>query len=68
MHLASCLPFEQAARMLGDLLGVQMSAETVRRLSEQMGAWMDVASSKTLNPSLQQSHPFPPIRQYRSRV
>ena len=29
--------------MLGDLLGVQVSAETARRLAEQMGAWMDVA-------------------------
>ena len=43
MHLASCLPFEQAAQMLGDLLGVQVSAETARRLAVQMGAWMDVA-------------------------
>lgn len=43
MHLASCLPFEQAARLLSDLLGVQVNAETARRIAEQMGAWMEVA-------------------------
>jgi hypothetical protein len=43
VHLASCLPFEQAAHLLGDLLGVQVSAETARCITEQMGAWMEVA-------------------------
>ncbi|GHO48619.1 hypothetical protein KSX_67820 [Ktedonospora formicarum] len=32
--------------MLGDLLGVQVSTETARRLTEQMGAWMDVAQTE----------------------
>lgn len=50
VHLASCLPFEQAARMLGDLLGVQVSGETARRLAEQMGAWMDVAQLADTDP------------------
>ncbi|HEY6411332.1 MAG TPA: hypothetical protein VIY29_28055, partial [Ktedonobacteraceae bacterium] len=44
-HLASCMPFEQAARMLGDLLGVQTTAETARRLTERMGACMEAAQT-----------------------
>lgn len=46
MHLASCLPFEQAARMIADLLGVRVSAETARRLAEQTGAWMEVVQTQ----------------------
>lgn len=38
VHLASCLPFAQAAEMLGYLLQVQVSEETARRLTEQAGA------------------------------
>lgn len=34
--------------MLGDLLGVQISAETARRLAEQMGAWMDVVQTQEI--------------------
>lgn len=37
------MPFEQAARMLGALLGVQISEETARRLAEQVGNWMEAA-------------------------
>lgn len=36
--------------MLDDLLGVQVSKETARRLSEQMGAWMDVAQREDAEP------------------
>lgn len=36
--------------MLGDLLGVQVSKETARRLTEQMGAWMDVAQFEDAEP------------------
>ena len=50
VHLASCLPFEQAARMLGDLLGVQVNTESTRRLTEYMGAWMDVAQLEDAEP------------------
>lgn len=32
--------------MLGELLGVQVSAETARRLAEQMGAWMNVIQTQ----------------------
>jgi hypothetical protein len=45
VHLASCMPFKQAAQMLGALLGVQISAETARRLTERMGACVEAAQT-----------------------
>ncbi len=45
VHLASCMPFKQAARMLADLLGVQISTETARRLTERMGAHLEAAQT-----------------------
>lgn len=45
VHLASWMPFERAAKMLRDLLGVHVGTETARRLTERMGAWMDVAQA-----------------------
>ncbi len=45
VHLASWMPFAWAARMLEQLLGVQVSEETVRRLTEQAGA--SVAAAQT---------------------
>ncbi len=45
VHLASWMPFAWAARMLDHLLGVQVSEETVRRLTEQAGA--SVAAAQT---------------------
>ena len=50
IHLASCMPFKQAARMLADLLGVQISAETARRLAERMGAHMEAAQTAEVDP------------------
>jgi hypothetical protein len=37
------MPFKQAARMIGAMLGVQTTAETARRLTEQAGRWMEEA-------------------------
>jgi hypothetical protein len=37
VHLASWMPFERAAQMLGRLVGVQVSEATVRRLTEEAG-------------------------------
>ncbi|WP_201372861.1 ISKra4 family transposase [Ktedonobacter robiniae] len=37
VHLASVMPFEHASSILNDLLGVYVSGETARRLSEQVG-------------------------------
>lgn len=39
------MPFKQAARMLGALLGVQISTETARRLTERMGACAEAAQA-----------------------
>jgi hypothetical protein len=50
VHLASCMPFKQAARMLADLLGVQVSAETARRLTERMRAYMEAAHTAEAYP------------------
>src|SRR5690348_12908216 len=38
VHLASWMPFARAAALLERLLGVQVSAATVRRLTEAAGA------------------------------
>ena len=37
VHLASWMPFRHASRILHDLLGVYVSAETARRLCEEVG-------------------------------
>lgn len=46
VHLASCLPFAHAAQMLACLLQVQVSEETVRRVTEQAGARVEAAQSE----------------------
>src|SRR5260370_28265795 len=45
VHLASWMPFAQVAQMLERLLGVQVSEETVRRLTEQAGAQVEAAQT-----------------------
>ncbi len=45
VHLASWMPFAWAARMLEHLLGVQVSEETVRRLTQQAGAGVEAAQT-----------------------
>jgi len=42
-HLACFMPFAKAAQMIEELLSVQADEETVRRLTERMGACMQVA-------------------------
>ncbi len=37
------MPFNKVAEMMEELLGVQTYEETVRRLSEQVGSWMEAA-------------------------
>ena len=39
------MPFDKAASMVERLLGVQTNEETVRRLSERMGKWMEEAQT-----------------------
>jgi hypothetical protein len=45
VHLASYMPFKQAVRMLGALLGVQIGEEAARRLTERMGAHLEAAQT-----------------------
>ena|SRR6266516_2065307 len=45
VQLASCMPFAQAARMLERLLGVQVSQESVRRYTEEMGGQVETAQT-----------------------
>ena len=46
MHLASWMPFGRTVEMLSCLLGVQVSEETVRRLTEQAGAQVEAAQTE----------------------
>lgn len=45
VHLASWMPFEQAAKMLECLLGVQVSEAATRRQTEQAGAHAQAAQT-----------------------
>jgi hypothetical protein len=45
VHLSSHLPFAQASQMMERLLGVQVSKETARRVTEQVGG--DVEAAQT---------------------
>ena len=57
VHLASWMPFAWAARMLDQLLGVQVSEETVRRLTEQAGARVVAAQTAQATTPLQEEQP-----------
>lgn len=64
VHLATCMPFERAAQMLGALLGVQVSEATARRWTEQAGAHYEAVQTA----QAQQPHPVepgspPPLKQ-----
>jgi hypothetical protein len=48
------MPFAWAARMLDHLLGVQVSEETVRRLTEQAGAGVAAAHTAQAKASMQE--------------
>jgi hypothetical protein len=54
------MPFKQAAQMLGALLGVQISAETPRRLTERMGACVEAAQTAEADPAVPHESPDPP--------
>lgn len=41
------MPFDKVAEMMEELLGVATTKETVRRLTEQAGGWMEVAETAT---------------------
>ncbi len=59
-HLASWMPFDKAAQMIEELLGVQTNEETVRQLTERMGACMEAAQvAESDAPSSQESNDQP---------
>src|SRR5436190_14047526 len=54
VHLASWMPFAWAARMLEHLLGVQVSEETARRLTEQAGVRVEAAQTSQAKAPVQE--------------
>ena len=66
VHLATWMPFAQAGKMLGDLLGVQVSEATVRRMTERAGAqYEQVQTAEAQQPKAQEpvAPDHPPIVQ-----
>jgi hypothetical protein len=45
VHLACFMPFDKVAQMMEELLSVQTTEETVRRLTEQVGGWIEAAQT-----------------------
>jgi hypothetical protein len=45
VHLACFMPFDKVAQMMEELLSVQTNEETVRRLTEQVGSWMEAGQT-----------------------
>ena len=64
VHLASWMPFAQAARMLERLLGVGGGEETVRRITETMGSHLEQAQTELAQvPWQEESAETPPPHQ-----
>ena len=45
VHLACFMPFEKVVQMMEELVSVQIHEETVRRLTERAGSWMEAAQT-----------------------
>ncbi len=45
VHLSCFMPFDKAAQMMQEIASVQTNEETVRRLTEQVGSWMETAQT-----------------------
>jgi hypothetical protein len=45
VHLACFMPFDKVAEMMEEIVSVQTNEETVRRLTEQVGGWMEAAQT-----------------------
>jgi hypothetical protein len=39
------MPFDKVAQMMEEIVSVQTTGETVRRLAEQVGSWMEAAQT-----------------------
>ena len=57
VHLASWMPLARAAELLERLLGVQVSATTVRRLREAAGATLEQVQTEALQHDLEREVP-----------
>ena len=62
VHLACFMPFVKAAQMIEELLSVQADEETVRRLTERMGACMQVAQDNAACSQESTEQTVPPRR------
>ena len=64
VHLASWMPFARAAELLERLLGVQVSATTVRRFTEAAGATLEQVQTEALQQTQEREAPTrPPEKQ-----
>jgi hypothetical protein len=45
VHLACFMPFDKVAQMMEEIVSVQTNEETVRRLTEQVGSWMEAVQT-----------------------
>src|SRR5713226_10143607 len=43
VHLSCFMPFDKAAQMMEEIVSVQTNEETVRRLTEQVGSWIEAS-------------------------
>ena len=59
VHLASWMPFARAADLLERLLGVQVSAATVRRLTEAAGATLEQVQTAASQRDPERDEPAP---------
>jgi hypothetical protein len=57
------MPFDKAAQMIDELLGVQTNEETVRQLTERMGACMEAAQGAESDAASSQEAKDPPAPQ-----
>ena len=59
VHLATWMPFARAAALLERLVGVQVSAATVRRLTEAAGATLEQVQTAASQPDPERREPAP---------
>jgi hypothetical protein len=62
VHLATWMPFARAGELLKRLLGVQVSAATVRRLSEAAGATLEQGQTRASQGDAEWEEPAPLTR------
>lgn len=63
VHLACFMPFDKVREMMEEMVSVQANQETVRRLTEQIGSWMEAAQIAEIDadsePELEEKLPLP---------